>query len=97
MPTTTLRIENTSGNKCTERVTVPQGMTKIRYYAFRGSHVFEDAINNLSGDGTSIVVDYFFNFSNQLNTKVYIDGKVYTTYNNRVTIEITYGTSVNRS
>lgn len=97
VPTTTLRIENTSGNKYTERVTVPQGMTKIRYYAFRGSHVFGDVIENLSGDGTSIVVDYFFNSSNVLNTKVYIDGKVYTTYNNRVTIEITYGTSVNRS
>lgn len=96
VPTTTLRIENTSRKEYTGRVTVPQGMTKIRYYVFIGSYVYRDEIANLSGDGTSIVVDYFFNSSNVLNTKVYIDDKAYT-YNNRVTIEITYGTSVNRS
>lgn len=103
VPTTTVRIENPSNIKYTERATIPQGITKIRYYAFiklsatNSTLVLEDCIMNLSGDDTSIVVDYFFNSSNVLNTKVYIDNNVYTTYNNLATLEITYGTSINRS
>lgn len=102
IPTQTFRIERVGNEYTTKTFKLPSGVTKIRFNLFirrpDGSiYTYQDFIENVS-DSATISVQYYRNKSNVLCTKCYINDSVVNNINgNAGILEITYGTSINRS